>query len=141
MFDRVRKLKERETAPHVRILAVTQNAVEWSRLQEIANQCGWTLLWARDCDAAISLLAADAIPIVICDRDLPGQDWRSALQRIGASRQPICILLASSVSDEYLWREVVQHRGFDVLTKPFQPDRVQKVVNLAQSWDGWMRHR
>jgi DNA-binding NtrC family response regulator len=157
MFDLVRKFRQKEDDPtrrtsaaqvpsnddgsQVRLLAVTPNASDWKSLQEIAYQRGWALFWAHSCDSALSVLSHSTIPIVICDRDLPGEDWRSVLNRIAVFRPPACILLASSVSDQYLWREVVQHQGFDVLPKPFQPERLIRMVNLAWSWEGWMQRR
>jgi DNA-binding response OmpR family regulator len=157
VIDLVRKFRQRqEDSPkrvpaervnatgansQVRLLAVTQDANDWRLLRDTAVQQGWALFWAHSCDSALSVLSHYTIPIVICDRDLPGEDWRSVLIRIGAFRQPICILLASCVSDEYLWREVVQHQGFDVLPKPFQPERLIRMVNVAWSWEGWMQRR
>lgn len=146
MYDLVRKRKREnddESLPspdgdsQVRILAVTQNAQDWSVLERIAGERGWTLFWAHSCEAALSVLSHYMIPIVIYDRDLPGEEWKTALREISLYRQPVCILLASSVSDEYLWREVVQHQGFDVLPKPFQPERLVRMVKVACSWRGW----
>ena len=125
----------------VRILAITPNAGDWGALHQVADQCGWMLFWAQSRDSALDMLSQYSIPIVICDRDLPGEDWRSVLKQISIFGQPVCVLLASSVSDEYLWREVVQHQGFDVLSKPFQADRLIRTVNLVRSWRGWMDGR
>jgi DNA-binding NtrC family response regulator len=153
MFDLVRKIrhredgtsKQRESSPgpesidgaQIRVLAVTRNADDWRSLHQVAEKCGWMLFWAHSCDAAISTLSRYTIPVVICDRDLPGEDWRAMLKRISLFQQPTCILLASSVSDEYLWREVIQHQGYDVLPKPFQPDRLIRMVTSAWTWRGW----
>ena len=126
------------TESPVRVLAVTQNAVDWKALHRVAEERGWTLLWAHSCEAALNVLSNYVVPIVIYDRDLPGEEWKTALRRLSVHGQPVCILLASSVSDEYLWREVVQHQGFDVLPKPFQAERLVRMVNVACSWRGWM---
>jgi DNA-binding response OmpR family regulator len=125
----------------IRVLAVTRNASDWQSLEKVANNCGWALFWADSCAGALSVLSQYTIPIVICDRDLPGEDWRSVLKRIADFRQPVCTLLASSVSDEYLWREVFQHQGFDVLPKPFEPERLTRTVNLAWSSGDWMQRQ
>ena len=150
MYELARKLKKEngsgpavpaDDASPVRVLAVTQNASDWNALHRVADECGWTLFWAHSCEAALTVLSHYVIPIVIYDRDLPGEEWKAALRRISLYRQPVCILLASSVSDEYLWREVVQHQGFDVLPKPFQPERLVRTVKVACSWRGWMHSR
>lgn len=141
MFDRVRRLAHKESPTaheplQIRLLAVTGNAADWKSLSDIAEQNGWVLFWADSCDAALAVLSQYVIPIVICDRDLPHAEWRSVVRRISQFRESICILLASPVSDEYLWRELVQHQGFDVLPKPFQPERVKRMVNQARWWGG-----
>lgn len=146
MFDIVRRLRTgpqvknggvERPAADIRLLAVTQDAEEWRRLREIADTSNWLLLWARSCDAAVELIQRDSISLVICDRDVPGEDWRAVVRRIASLQPPVCVLLASSVCDEYLWKEVAQHGGFDVVAKPFDPDRVARAVKLASSWRGW----
>jgi DNA-binding response OmpR family regulator len=152
MFDLVRKLKPKEAdaekplsraasprdGTRIRLLAITQDAETWQALSRIADEFGWMLLWAHTAEAAVATLSHYPVQIVILDRDLPGGDWKAALSRIGSLEPGVCVLLASAVSDEYLWKEVVQRQGFDVVTKPFEADRVVRLVNLASSWRGWM---
>ncbi len=140
MFDLVRRLTHKDLPTgeplRTRLLAVTHCAKDWNALQEIADQSKWILFWADSCETALEVLSQQSIPIVICDRDLPGGDWRTVLKRLTLARK-CCILLASSVSDEYLWREVVHHQGFDILPKPFELERVKRIVDQARSWGGW----
>ena len=72
--------------------------------------------------------------VILCDRDLPGVDWRHALEKLAASRPDCPIVLTSSVNDEYLWDEVVHTGGYDVLSKPLQEDLTVRAVNLAWSY-------
>ena len=88
---------------------------------------------------ALSLLITQQFPIVLCDRDLPGWDWREVLARIVASSPRSCFLLTSRVSDEYLWREVVKHGGYDVVTRPLEEDLV--VQTLKRAWYYWKAER
>ncbi len=128
-------------AGEVRLLAVTQDFAELESLRQIAAGAGWKLDSAVSCNEAIAILKADGIPIVIYDRDLPGEDWRPALLAITSLPRPACVFLGSVVADDYLWREVVQYRGFDVLPKPFQRDQVVRAVNFTWSWRGWAYYR
>ena len=59
------------------------------------------------------------------------------LAKIAALPQAICVLLASSVADQYLWNQVIQHHGYDVVIKPFQPEDLRRAVTFAWSWRGW----
>jgi CheY-like chemotaxis protein len=84
---------------------------------------------------ALRLLTTQSFPIVLCDRDLPGWDWRELLARIVESSPRSCFLLTSRVSDEYLWREVVMHGGYDVVAKPLEDAVVMQV--LERAWYYW----
>lgn len=146
MFEIVRRLRPgpqvnnggvERPETDITLLAVTQDPNGWRRLREIADRLNWLLLWARSCEAAIELIQRNSISLVICDRDLPGEDWRAVIHRIASLKPAVCVLLASPVCDEYLWKEVAQHGGFDVVAKPFDPDRVARAVKLASSWRGW----
>jgi DNA-binding NtrC family response regulator len=151
MFEIVRRLKGGLQAKqpagagtegsNIRLIAVTQDADGWRHLRDIADRFGWLLLWAASCEKAIHLIEHDAISLAVCDRDLPGEDWRTVVHRIASLNRPVCVLLASSVCDDYLWKEVAQHGGFDVLAKPFEPERVARAVKLAWSWRGWSHDR
>jgi hypothetical protein len=77
---------------------------------------------------------------VICDREISGEDWRDALVRIAGLPQAVCVLLASSVVDEYLWHQVIENHGYDVVAKPFQSEALRRAVTFAWSWRGW-EHR
>ncbi len=150
VFDIVRRLRTgsqmknggvERPAADITLLAVTQDADGWRDLRDIADRSGWLLLWARSCETAVELIQRSAISLVICDRDLAGEDWRAIIRRIASLKPAVCVLLASPVCDEYLWKEVAQHGGFDVVAKPFDPDRVKRAVKLASSWRGWAHDR
>jgi DNA-binding response OmpR family regulator len=121
----------------LKLLALTQTPEHWHTLQTVAAQERWMLFWADNTDLALSLIELNQIPIVVCDRDIDHEDWRIAVSRLAKTRWPVCILLATSVADDYLWRETVRQGGFDLLTKPFEPERVAKTIRFAALWRGW----
>ncbi len=118
-----------------RVLAIT--ALPWDELfyKKLRSTGEWDILVARSVHDALSLLAAEQFSIVVCDRDLPGSDWREVLAKIVESSPKSCFLLASRVSDEYLWREVVGNGGYDVVVKPL--DEVAVVQTLHRAWYYW----
>jgi len=118
-----------------RVLAVT--ALPWDELfyKKLRSTGEWDLIVARSVHDALSLLTTQQFPIVLCDRDLPGSDWREVLAKIVESSPKSCFLLASRVSDEYLWREVVAHGGYDVVVKPLEEDAVTQTLHRA--WYYW----
>jgi FixJ family two-component response regulator len=74
-------------------------------------------------------------PIIIWDRDLPGEDWRDVVHLLATLPHRPCVLLLSRVVDDYLWNEVVRFGGYDVLSKPLKEAEVLRVVRLA--WSYW----
>ena len=84
---------------------------------------------------ALRLLAGEVFPIVLCDRELPGWDWREVMAKIVECSPRICFLLTSRVSDEYLWREVAMHGGYDVVAKPLEQDVMERT--LRRAWYYW----
>jgi DNA-binding NtrC family response regulator len=100
-------------------------------MMEIAQHSDWDLALADSREHAAELIGRHRFTIIVCDRDLPGLDWRDSMQALVTAAPGSCILLASSVSDDYLWQEVIQRGGYDVLTKPFKDDTVAHSINQA----------
>jgi DNA-binding NtrC family response regulator len=118
-----------------RVLAIT--AAPWDEMfyKELRAAGEWDLVTARSVREALPLLIAQQFPIVLCDRNLPGPGWRDVLAKIVGSSPRSCFLLTSRVCDEYLWREVVTHGGYDVVVKPLEEDVVVRA--LRRAWYYW----
>lgn len=121
----------------VRLLAITRGAEEKAALERIAADLRWKLSIAESAEDAIHLLGDAPLPLVICDRDLPGEDWRTTVAQIANRRDVLCVVLASSVVDDYLWDEVIKQRGYDVVSKPFEADQLRRAATFAWSWKRW----
>jgi len=121
----------------VKLVAITDTAEDTAALRQIAGDFRWKVSIVSSCQAAIAALSEQPTPLVICDRDLSGEDWRDVLAKIAALPQAVCVLLASRVVDDYLWRQVIRHHGYDVVSKPFQPEELRRAVTFAWSWRGW----
>ena len=94
----------------------------------------WDLVLTGSCEEALEALQKMRAAVILCARDLPGVDWRHALEKLSSSRPDCPIVLTSSVNDEYLWDEVIHKGGYDVLSKPLQEDLTVRAVNLAWSY-------
>ena len=86
-------------------------------------------------EEARTVLDKVKVPVILCDRDLPGNGWRATVEDLASSPQRTCIILVSGVVDNYLWNEVVRTGGFDVLSKPLREEEVVRAVRLA--WSYW----
>jgi len=121
----------------VRLVVITNEPEESAALQQIASGYRWRISIVASSEAAVDALNEQPTPLVICDRDLASEDWREVLARIAGLPQAVCVLLASRVVDDYLWRQVIRNHGYDVVSKPFQPEELRRAVTFAWSWRGW----
>ena len=104
-------------------------------LDGVCSRNHWSVVFADNCDEARRALDRIEAPVVLCDRDLPGEEWRRVVETLAASPQPSCILLLSKVVDDYLRDAVVGSGGYDVLRKPLREDEVAHAIRLA--WSYW----
>jgi DNA-binding response OmpR family regulator len=104
-------------------------------LDGVCSRNHWSVVFADDCDEARGALDRIDAPVILCDRDLPGEEWRRVVGTLAAAPQPSCILLLSKVVDEYLRDAVVGSGGYDVLRKPLREDEVAHAIRLA--WTYW----
>ena len=117
------------------VVALISGDADRRELAGICRRKGWDLLFASTLDEARTLLDKVRAPVILCDRDLPSDGWRSAVEGLASSSHRACVILVSAVVDTYLWNEVVRTGGFDVLSKPFREQDVARAVRLA--WSYW----
>ncbi len=120
----------------VRLLAILPGTEDAEQLQRIVGDLGWSVSIVNTPAEAMARLQAEPVTAAICDQDLPEEDWRVVLNRMAALPKSPCLLLASRVMDQYLWNEVIQCQGYDVVSKPFQSEELRRVVAFALSFPG-----
>ena len=114
------------------ILLASERDDDYRRLQALLQNTKWTLVrplsWGEVssfCDRAVN-------PIVLVDRHFQGSDWRFTVSSLLNTTASCCLILLSDVSDPYLWNELVQQGGFDVLARPFERSEVLRTLAFAQ---------
>jgi len=118
-----------------RVLVITLSIGDESYYRSLRARGQWDIVVTPSVPEALYLLNTEVFSIALCDRDLPGWDWREVLKMIVQTSPQICFLLTSRVNDEYLWREVVMFGGYDILPRPLQ-DRVVMQA-LQRAWSYW----
>jgi DNA-binding NtrC family response regulator len=117
-----------------RVLAIAAPDFDLSLIEQAAARMNAEVRTAASLEEALKLLLREYFNIILCDRDLPGLDWRESISRLSTSAKGSCILLASAVSDDYLWREVVLRGGYDIVAKPLNEKRLLRSLQLAWSY-------
>ena len=129
-------LKRRNTvlsasAPkRLKILAVSICLDDIFLLEYLGDQHGWELKFTASPQEAFRLASSD-FDLILCNRNQPGYPWREVMDRLAATSPRSCILLVSPTNDDYLWWDVLHHRGFDVLIRPLREEIVLRAVDTA----------
>jgi CheY-like chemotaxis protein len=127
-----RKDSARATAPNeTRVLSVSNDREDHTVLQRILDGQPFLVSTAMSCEEALEYLGHDRACVVFCDQSMKDGTWRDLLGRASAAGEPPLIVVTSRLADEYLWAEVLNLGGWDVLTKPFQAQEVLHVLNWA----------
>ena len=114
------------------ILSISAAAEDHHALRYILNGSHWRIVKSRTCKEAIARLGKTYMPVVICASDLPDGTWRDVLYQISTLAHPPFLVVTSRLADDYLWAEVLNLGGYNVLAKPFRESEVKHVV--ASLW-------
>jgi DNA-binding response OmpR family regulator len=100
-------------------------------LGRVFSQQGWRLHKTRTLESAMDLLSCSPVPVVMTERDLPLGNWKDVLTAIRQLPQTPLLIVTDRLADEYLWAEVLNLGGYDVLSQPFQVAELLWVFSSA----------
>lgn len=113
------------------VLVVSPLESDHRELRDILHPEGWIVRSSRSCAETLALLEPEAIRVVIAERDLPDGNWETVLGQIERMVVAPKLIVTSRLADHYLWAEVLNRGGFDVLAQPFDRREVLRSVLLA----------
>jgi DNA-binding response OmpR family regulator len=119
----------------VSVLAVSPFEDDHVFLGNIFSHSNWHISGVRCWRDALVHLARRRTAVVICERDVPDADWKHVLSELAELQDPPLLIVTSRWADDYLWAEVLNLGGYDVLMKPFDQNEVVRVISLA--WLNW----
>lgn len=102
-----------------------------ARLDSILGHSRWTLLGAATLTEARALLRRLPSVVLICEAVLPDGTWRDLLQYTLHLPVPPPVIVTADQADDYLWMEVLNGGGYNVLGKPFSEQEVYRMVSTA----------
>lgn len=127
-----KKNQPRPAAPeHLKILVLSTAIGERFLLEQLGQQHHWDLCFTESPREGFNLASRSHFDLILCDRDQPGYPWREVMDRLAANAPKSCILLLSPVKDYYLWRDVLQRGGYDVLLRPLREKAVLLSIDAA----------
>jgi DNA-binding response OmpR family regulator len=116
----------------VSALLVGEYEQDRTLLRDLFREFGWRLFEARDRRCGMECLAQNPVQVVITESDLPRWHWRRVLRDLSRLHHPPQLIVTSRTADDYLWAEVLNIGGFDVLAQPLRREEVERVISSAR---------
>jgi DNA-binding response OmpR family regulator len=80
----------------------------------------------------MQVLERQSVQVVIAESELPNWSWKKVLNDLRRLAEPPQLIVTSRTADDYLWAEVLNIGGYDVLPQPLERDEVERVVAAAR---------
>jgi len=122
------------TSAAVRLLLITSDDQFYVFLREIATERKWSVSRVGTVEQAFPIVQQQDVPLILYDWNNPLSDWQEGVRSLTALRPDSCVILASTVADEYLRREVARNRGYDVLPRSADRDKLIRTLQFAWFW-------
>jgi DNA-binding response OmpR family regulator len=113
--------------PKSRLLSISSNPEDHKGLSRIIDRKSWQLVVASTCRRGIQRLEK-GVDAVFAECSLPDGTWKDILDRIAFLDKQPPLVVTSRLADAYLWSEVLNLGGFDVLAKPLNSAEVLQVL-------------
>jgi DNA-binding response OmpR family regulator len=101
-------------------------------VHEVFRKLEWKLFEARDRRRALRCLDKNPVHVVLAESNLPYWNWRRVLRDLRRRKHPPQLIVTSRTADDYLWSEVLNIGGFDVLAQPLEPEELERVIASAR---------
>jgi len=98
---------------------------------KILERAGYKVQSVEDGEVACRILSETHVDLVLIDVAMPGLACREVVSRIHSLRPDTPIVLTSGYPAGSNMSALVTQTGFELLTKPYDPDRILKVVRGA----------
>jgi DNA-binding response OmpR family regulator len=109
-------------------LFISPTAEDDAALRHITSSLSWEVSTAATCNEARDQLRQARVSAIICESVLADGTWKDILHHIAESASPPRLIVTSRLADEYLWAEVLNLGGYDVLAEPFSEREVCHVL-------------
>jgi DNA-binding response OmpR family regulator len=117
-------------APKPTVLCISGNPEDYKGLRRMVDRNLWHVISANTRQIGIRRLPK-GVHVVFCECTLPDGTWKDILNCIVAMESPPQLVVMSRLADAYLWSEVLNLGGFDVLAKPLVEKEVRQVLEAV----------
>lgn len=114
-----------------KILSISATLEDHDSLRRILHEPDWIITRAFSCQQAMACLCRDRMGVIFCDCHLPDGTWRDILSHIAELNEPPLVIVTAATADANLNAEVYTLGGYQLLSKPFFPEEVRRVIRAA----------
>jgi DNA-binding NtrC family response regulator len=131
----VRNLHETDSEKRIVVLAVSPREEDQHALRAACAHTTWNVFTTKTIAETLDLLRRKFVPVILCERDLPDGNWTDLQESLAGFDPAPALVVTTRNADDYLWAEVLNLGGYDVLARPFKLRELVRVVSLA--WHQW----
>jgi CheY-like chemotaxis protein len=122
------------TAPHrPKLLSVSADAEDHTVLQRMLSGLAMSVEAVSSCQEALDYLSRDHVSVIFCESSMCDGSWKDLLNQLSTGVEAPPLVVTSRLADDYLWSEVLNLGGWDVLAKPFRQQEVLYVLDSARN--------
>ena len=111
-----------------RILSVSGSQSDHTALRRIVDNTQWQVATADTCCEARQKLPYISPLAIFSESFLPDGTWKDVLELIFTLDEPPVLVVTSRLADDFLWSEVLNLGGYDILLKPLIKEEVRFVL-------------
>lgn len=113
------------------VLSISPSQDDHAHITNLLIDPLWIVHQAACLPTSLFLLRSHPVGVVVCERELSRETWVDVLDTIRLLRDAPPLIVASRLADERLWAEALNLGAYDVLAKPFDPQELNRSLNLA----------
>ena len=118
--------------PALTALLIDPYDTDYQLLHELFQRFRWTLFTAESPHRALTCLRRNQVHVVITSSERPHWNWKRVVEDVRGITPVPLVVVTSRTADDYLWAEVLNVGGFDLLARPFDQNEVERVLTSAR---------
>ncbi|HVH97355.1 MAG TPA: sigma-54 dependent transcriptional regulator [Enhygromyxa sp.] len=115
-----------------RVLVVDDEEPMRHMLELLLRRAGFEVRSASNGEAALAIVASEAVDVVLSDVRMPGLDGLALAERMTAEHPEITLVMMSAFGTVELALEAMQRGAYDYISKPFKQDEVILTLRKAE---------
>jgi DNA-binding NtrC family response regulator len=88
-------------------------------------------LFAASLAEVLSILEQRAVPVLLCEKNTAGVDWKEVLEAVRAFPRPPHVVVVSKHADNHLFVEVGNLGGYNVIRTPYY-ESVKEMIRIVR---------